>query len=56
MYYYAPYEADRFEGQKELIDKYNLTKKKDKNGISFYLNDERVPLGYWIVTRKFRCV
>lgn len=53
MYYYAPYEADRFEGQKELIDKYNLIKKKDKNGISFYLNDERVPLGYWIVTRKF---
>lgn len=53
MYYYAPYEADRFEGQKELVKKYNLTTKKDQNGIGFYLNGERVPLGSWIVTRKF---
>ena len=53
MYYYAPYEADRFEGQKELAKKYNLTTKKDQNGIGFYLNGERVPLGSWIVTRKF---
>lgn len=52
-YYYAPYEAERFNGQEELIRKYNLTTKRDKNGVSFYLNDERVPLGSWIVTRKF---
>lgn len=53
MYYYAPYEADRFEGQEELVKKYNLTTKKDQNGIGFYLNGERVPLGSWIVTRRF---
>lgn len=53
MYYYAPYEADRFEGQKELVEKYNLTTKKDKNGVSFYLDNERVLLGSWIVTRRF---
>ena len=53
MYYYAPYEADRFEAQKELVKKYNLTTKKDQNGIGFYLNGERVPLGSLIVTRRF---
>lgn len=35
MYYYAPYEADRFEGQKELIDKYNLTKRKIRMALAF---------------------
>ena len=53
MYYYDPYEADRFEGQEELVKKYNLTTKKDQNRIGFYLNGERVPLGSWIVTRRF---
>lgn len=51
--YYVPYSADRFEGQEELVKKYNLTTKKTKNGLAFYLNGDRVPLGSWIVRRRF---
>lgn len=48
------YTAEQFNGEAELVTKYNLKRKKAKDGtIRFYLGKRRVHLGGWLVHKKF---
>lgn len=48
------YQAEQFEGKPQQIKKYGLKRQKASNGlIRFFLGRRRVPVGAWIVHKRF---
>lgn len=48
------YMAEQFKGTPEQMKKYGIERKKASNGLlRFFMNKSRVPVGSWIVWKKF---
>lgn len=48
------YKAEKFEGTPEQMEKYGIKRKKTSNGLlRFFMDKRRVPVGGWIVWKKF---
>lgn len=48
------YTAEQFKGERALMEKYGIKKKKSSNGLlRFFLGSRRVPVGSWIVRKKY---